>query len=212
MYYDDYLVHFGVKGMKWGVRKSEYKSADRATRKQMRNEYKKTDEYKDYKKASGKVGRAATIGGLVGSVPGGALLGSISAVRQIKKINPDMKMGQAIKEGYSNFGKSILKGTAIGSGVNLGVRLGVAVAQSKEFQNTVNAVRDEYDRNAFKRNLSSGNFGDAWNSAKNSRLGQDFGNGRVNGDYMSNYFQNKQGMDAAKAQVDEFRRKYGLNR
>lgn len=29
MTYDDYLEHYGIKGMKWGVRKSEIRGAKR---------------------------------------------------------------------------------------------------------------------------------------------------------------------------------------
>lgn len=47
--------------MKWGVRKSEYKSANRATRKQIRDKYKKSDEYKEDKLAK-KLTRQAFIG------------------------------------------------------------------------------------------------------------------------------------------------------
>lgn len=37
----DYLCHHGVKGMKWGVRKSVYKSMSRADRKVARKDFKK---------------------------------------------------------------------------------------------------------------------------------------------------------------------------
>lgn len=67
MYYNNYLIHHGVKGMKWGVRKSEYKSADRATRKSIREKYKKTDEYKEDKLAK-KLTRQAFTGSLTDSV------------------------------------------------------------------------------------------------------------------------------------------------
>lgn len=66
MYYDDYLIHHGVKGMKWGVRKSEYKSADRTTRKQIRDKYKNSDEYKEDKLAK-KLTRQAFVGSFVNS-------------------------------------------------------------------------------------------------------------------------------------------------
>lgn len=42
---NDFLAHHGVKGMKWGVRKSEYKSMSR-------------DERKSYRKKTGKERRA----------------------------------------------------------------------------------------------------------------------------------------------------------
>lgn len=36
---DDYLIHFGVKGMKWGVRKEVYNASDRKQRKQFRKDF-----------------------------------------------------------------------------------------------------------------------------------------------------------------------------
>ena len=38
--YNKELYHYGVKGMKWGVRKSEYKSMSKQQKKQTRDEYK----------------------------------------------------------------------------------------------------------------------------------------------------------------------------
>lgn len=37
--YNKELYHYGVKGMKWGVRKSEYKSMSKPQKKQAREEY-----------------------------------------------------------------------------------------------------------------------------------------------------------------------------
>lgn len=38
---DDFdILHYGVKGMKWGVRKSEYRSMSRNQKKQAKNKYK----------------------------------------------------------------------------------------------------------------------------------------------------------------------------
>lgn len=37
---DDFLEHHGVKGMKWGVRKEEYKAMDRYSRKRQKIAYK----------------------------------------------------------------------------------------------------------------------------------------------------------------------------
>lgn len=43
---DSDIVHYGVKGMKWGVRKSEYKSMSRKDRKQARKDYREARRYR----------------------------------------------------------------------------------------------------------------------------------------------------------------------
>ena len=55
MYYNDYLVHHGVKGMKWGVRKSEYKGMNRTQRKNQRLKYKTGQQYSKYKENNRKI-------------------------------------------------------------------------------------------------------------------------------------------------------------
>ena len=43
---DHDIEHYGVKGMKWGVRKSEYKSMSRKDRKQARKDYREARRYR----------------------------------------------------------------------------------------------------------------------------------------------------------------------
>ena len=78
------LYHHGVKGMKWGVRKSEYKSMTRQQRKEQRKKYYDTPE--------GKIKKATTIGTVLGGPIGGIIAGSVAA----KKMN-DIPKGQVKK-------------------------------------------------------------------------------------------------------------------
>lgn len=77
---NDYLIHHGVKGMKWGVRKDEYKSADRATRKSIRDEYKKNESTKDKLK---RYGKNAAIGVGVAAAVGAAGIGGLTLANSI---------------------------------------------------------------------------------------------------------------------------------
>ena len=45
---DSDIVHYGVKGMKWGVRKSEYKSMSRKDRRKLRK--RKNEDYSDHQR------------------------------------------------------------------------------------------------------------------------------------------------------------------
>lgn len=44
--YQDELYHYGVKGMKWGVKKSEYDSMSKGQKKKLRKEYKQDEKWK----------------------------------------------------------------------------------------------------------------------------------------------------------------------
>ena len=50
---DSDIVHYGVKGMKWGVRKSEYKSMSRKDRKKLRK--RKNEDYSDHQREIDKI-------------------------------------------------------------------------------------------------------------------------------------------------------------
>lgn len=71
------LCHYGVKGMKWGVKKSEYKSMSKQERKATRKKYMATTE--------GKVYKATTIGTMLG----GPLVGAFAYSIANKKYNSD---------------------------------------------------------------------------------------------------------------------------
>lgn len=70
------LYHYGVKGMKWGVRKEEYKSMNRQQRKKTREEYYKTSDGKKYQNIRNTVVGTILLGPL-----GGAAVGLITAHR-----------------------------------------------------------------------------------------------------------------------------------
>lgn len=70
---DTELYHYGVKGMKWGVRKSAYNSLNRQQRKEVRKKYYNTPE--------GKIKKATTIGTFLVGPLGGVIAGSITSKR-----------------------------------------------------------------------------------------------------------------------------------
>ena len=75
-YTDEDLMHYGVKGMKWGVRKEVYNSSSRSRKKEIRKEYYRTPE--------GRIKKATTIGTVLGGPLAGMVAGSITA-RKIEK-------------------------------------------------------------------------------------------------------------------------------
>ena len=85
MHNEDELYHYGVKGMKWGVRKSDYKAMNRQQRKETRKAYYKTPE--------GRIERATRIGTVLGGPLGGIAAGMITA----KKLNSVPK--ETVKKG-----------------------------------------------------------------------------------------------------------------
>lgn len=68
------LYHYGVAGMKWGVRKSVYKSMNKQQRRETRKKYYETPE--------GKIKKATTIGTILGGPLGGVIAGGITAKKQ----------------------------------------------------------------------------------------------------------------------------------
>ena len=70
------LYHYGVLGMKWGVRKEVYNSSSRSRKKEIRKKYYKTPE--------GRIKKATTIGTILGGPLAGIIAGSITA-RKIEK-------------------------------------------------------------------------------------------------------------------------------
>ena len=75
-YSKDELKHYGVHGMKLGVRKERYKAMNRHERKKTREEYYRTEEGKQY-----KVRRNTIIGTVLGGPVVGIASGLITAKR-----------------------------------------------------------------------------------------------------------------------------------
>ena len=76
IYSSDELLHYGVPGMKWGVRKEHYKAMNRHERKKTREKYYQTEEGKLY-----KVKRNTIIGTVLGGPLVGVATGLITAKR-----------------------------------------------------------------------------------------------------------------------------------
>ena len=76
IYHDGELYHYGVKGMKWGVRKAQYKSMDRKQRKATREAYYNTPKGKIY-----KVARNTIVGNILAGPVVGIAAGLVTAKR-----------------------------------------------------------------------------------------------------------------------------------
>ena len=95
------LYHYGVKGVKWGVHKEEYKAMNRSQRKAQRKKYYETPE--------GKIDKAIRIGTVLGGVPGALIAGFIAAKRSnyfsngSKKLKVDKKTVDKGKKKVDDF-------------------------------------------------------------------------------------------------------------
>ena len=109
------LMHYGVLGMKWGVRKSVYKSMNKQQRKKIRKEYYNTPE--------GKIKRATTIGTVLAGPLGGVIAGSIAS-KKVGSIQKDVldKGKQCVEKHkntkieFSNKTKKLLESTNSNTG------------------------------------------------------------------------------------------------
>ena len=83
---DDFLAHYGIKGMKWGVRKARFKGNDVALERHYNKAMKKLQKYKDKMDVSkqkeaaayhrGKANRSAAVTAGLGSIGAAGLLGA----------------------------------------------------------------------------------------------------------------------------------------
>lgn len=92
--YESELYHYGVKGMKWGVRKEVYKSANRQQKKAIRNDY--------YETTEGKHHRAIRLGVIIGGPVGGVIGAAIARKKYGSLKQTDIDAGKDFVNKKSN--------------------------------------------------------------------------------------------------------------
>lgn len=87
--FDNYLEHYGVVGMKWGVRKDKYKSMSRQKKKETRMAYRRTPE------GAARTIRRSIIGG---TILGGPVVGVASGAVAYSKFGKYTTIDQINKK------------------------------------------------------------------------------------------------------------------
>ena len=167
----EYLAHYGVKGMKWGVRRALERGSDRALRRQRikaerkLNKLMKLGTNKDkYKKRAIAYGLgAAKLGSLAAAGTTG--IGSGIARLGVAKYRSNQKLGAALQKLSGN---GILNGTGEGAKLaSLGSRLQgeEATKRARDIFNAGKAVRDYGKGNSIGKRLSGSDVIKVKNSA-----------------------------------------------
>ena len=129
---DDFLAHYGVRGMKWGVRKAMHKGTDRAwakAYKKANKKLKKLEKRADLKQQQNeleyhrrKVYRSGA--GAIGSTLGGAGAISLATSQPYSKVmaSSPKRLEYSIR-GLTDTGKAVAAGTGVGLAA-LGLGLG----------------------------------------------------------------------------------------
>lgn len=112
---DDYLAHYGIKGMKWGVRKAIERGSQRALSRQYRKAEKKLAKLEDRANAKHQmnIARAARKSQRISAALGAANVG-ISAGLTARSIKNAVKTGSRYANTYIPVGAGFAAANAIG--------------------------------------------------------------------------------------------------
>lgn len=123
---DEYLAHYGIKGMKWGVRKALASGSDRALARQYRKASRKLEKLQKRAESGKKYARRAAVLGAGAAAAGGLAAAGTSGVAKAMR-------------GVSNAGSKVALGAGqaaskLGGAMNkAGIRGGGRVKQAGDF-------------------------------------------------------------------------------
>lgn len=136
-YYSDYLAHYGVKGMKWGVRKNRYKGVRTRLKKEAKAD---KDKWRSMSRSERRKYRDTPNARY--SKQNREINTNVFGEKASKRINRRMNKGATYKNAYfRETGRQIAKATILGSLGSAATTAAVGVAVSPELrQLAINAI------------------------------------------------------------------------